>query len=145
MDPGFVGVPSLELVYARFASTLARLALRLPAGSTVAFECSSTTIGRKRDFLVTLGLLKNPDLKWILFLDSDQDIPADVVDRLLAHHVPIVGGLIMKKDRTQAAVRTFADHYVPGDVPYVASLTRAGGGTGFSDGRANARIRLGAG
>lgn len=145
MLPGFVGVPALELVYARFAATLARLALRLPPGSNVAFECSSTTIGRKRDSLVTLGLLKNPELQWILFLDSDQDIPIDTLDRLMRHNVPIVAGLIMKKDRTQAVARPFPDDFVAADVPHVQGLSQDGSFAAFGGGRMNGRIRLGAG
>ena len=143
-EPGLVAVPCLELVYSVFALTLARLAQRLPAGSQIAFNTMSGGVDTKRNHLVQDWLLREPALQWVLFVDSDQRIPADVVDRLLAHNVSIVGTVISKKREAQVAVRPLADDLVPAPVPHLEALTsKENAITGAGDGRRSARLRLG--
>lgn len=105
LGPGLVAVPALELVHAAFAASLAQLSMRLPAGSRVIFDTWGGPLDAKRNRMVRDWLLTDPALHWVLFVDSDQCVPIDALERLAAHRVPIVGALIMRRSGDCAAVR----------------------------------------
>jgi GT2 family glycosyltransferase len=65
--------------------------LTLPPGSARWFEQGPGNAAVKRDLCVQRFLASSA--AWIYFSDSDHVVERDVVLRLLAHEVPIVGGI----------------------------------------------------
>jgi GT2 family glycosyltransferase len=115
----------MDTVPALFAASLANLAVALPAGSRVSFYVKGPGIGPKRDAFVQHQLLPSSHLEWLLFVDSDQRVPADAVHRLLAYDVAIVGGLVMKTDGSSSCVKSLdpaAREFVQGGLQEVAEI-----------------------
>jgi GT2 family glycosyltransferase len=66
--------------------------LKLPPGSTRWFEQGPGNAAVKRDACIA-RFLADPKWQWIYFSDSDHVVEPDTVLRLLAHDLPMVGGL----------------------------------------------------
>jgi hypothetical protein len=85
-----VGVPALDMMPT--ATVVALGKLRLPPGSEIRYEAGLGSIAHKRNQLAE-AMLADPRFGALFFCDHDMVPPADTVERLLAHHVGIVGAL----------------------------------------------------
>ena len=93
-SPGAIGVPCVDWMWTDAVQAL--MTLRYPPGTCVALETGTSTIASKRNSLVRM-LLQKPELKWMLFLDSDMTPPRDIVPKLLATHRDIVSALCVTR------------------------------------------------
>lgn len=92
--PGAIGVTCAETGrYSMFSACLARL--RRPPGTHIYFVTGSDR-EQGRNELVR-EMLANGD-QWLLFLDDDQTFEEDLLERLLAHEVDVVGALYLRRD-----------------------------------------------
>lgn len=46
------------------------------------------------------GVMGDPTLTHLMFIDSDMKFPADGIQRLMAHDKPLIGGFYVKKDKS---------------------------------------------
>ena len=92
--PGAIGIPCVDWMWTDAVQAL--MTLRYPPGTCVALETGTSTIASKRNSLVRM-LLEKPELKWMLFLDSDMTPPRDIVPKLLATHRDIVSALCVTR------------------------------------------------
>ena len=89
-------VPALDYVKTTFAHNLALTmsAYMTRFGKTQKFAHlligRDALIARSRERL-TLDALAEEDVTHILWLDSDMSFPSDIIERLMAHDVPVVG------------------------------------------------------
>ncbi len=97
-----IAVPALDHVATDFSMSLAALVMnhaydkRLKREVKLALQCcKSTIIPHARNLLVEAA--QECGSTHIFFLDSDMCIPPDTLDRLIAHHVPIVGADYVKR------------------------------------------------
>ncbi len=93
-----IGVPSGDQLYADFAMSLAAIAASVARGGGISLAISnpkSAIIANSRNLCVEAALGLKAD--WLLFLDSDMVVPADVVHRLLRHGKPIVGATYTRR------------------------------------------------
>lgn len=98
---GYVGVACAETGrYSAFSEALARL--EKPAGTEVVFAKGSDR-ELARNVLVR-DMLSNPECEWMLFVDDDQVFSDDLLTRLLAHNLDIVGGLYLRRDPPFSAI-----------------------------------------
>lgn len=142
--PGLIAVPAQEYVPTAFALKLVELMQRLPAGSRVLFNTLGGEVARKRNQLVN-QMLQVPAFQWLLLLDSDQRVGADTVERLLAHAVPIVGALVVKKRPPAiACVWPPEGDEVPETTPHLEALgDRVGSWRASGVQQCSGRLRLG--
>ncbi len=142
--PGLIAVPVQEYMPAAFVLKLVELVQRLPAGSRVLFNALGGEVARKRNQLVN-QMLQVPAFAWLLFLDSDQRVSADTVERLLAHDLPIVGALVVKKrPPAVACVRPPEGDEVPDTIPHLEGLgDRVGSWGAGGVHQCTGRLRLG--
>jgi hypothetical protein len=93
LPPGLIAVPAVDWMWTKSATALVAIAGGgLPPGSGISFNGGCSVIARSRNILVE-RFLEQKQLEWLLFLDSDMVPPIDVVPRLLAHGVDVVGAL----------------------------------------------------
>src|SRR5260221_935229 len=85
-----------------------------PKGTVFWLNFTGCTLARKRNQLVA-EFLEHPELKWLLFVDSDMTPPADTIARLLAWNVDVVGGLYFTKTSYTTCARLKFDE--SGDPP----------------------------
>ena len=101
--------------YSIFSAALARL--EKPAGTNV-YMATGSDREQGRNQLVKTMLDSGDD--WLLFLDDDQVFEHDLLVRLLAHEVDIVGGLYLRRDMPFTPVcysdRLADGRYVPLDL-----------------------------
>lgn len=64
-----------------------------PAGSRLLI-CEGSAVHGQRNFICRQ---RTPQDEWVFFLDDDMVFGSDVLMRLLAHNVPIVGGLYLTR------------------------------------------------
>jgi hypothetical protein len=142
--PGLIAVPAMELVPTPFALKLIELVQRLPAGSRVLFDTLGGEVARKRNRLVREMLLTEPAFGWLLFLDSDQRVAADTVERLLAHDVAIVGALcVRKRPPPVACVWPLEGDEVSDTTPHLEALGDRVGSWPNGVAQCSGRLRLG--
>lgn len=79
--PGLVGVPTKEWLWVEAVECL--VALRPPAGSSLALRAGGSSVAYKREKLAR-AVLSRRGFRWLLFLDADMTFPPDVAQRLLA-------------------------------------------------------------
>jgi GT2 family glycosyltransferase len=87
--PGLLAILTRTISYAPFWQTVT--SLQIPPGSSL-ITSEGTAISFQRNAAVE-HLLANPELAWLWFLDDDHLIPPATCATLLAHNLPIVGGL----------------------------------------------------
>jgi hypothetical protein len=101
--------------YSMFSAALARL--EKPAGTSI-YMATGSDREQGRNQLVRMMLDSEDD--WLLFLDDDQIFNDDLLTRLLAHEVDIVGGLYLRRDLPFTPVcyseRLTDGRYVPLDL-----------------------------
>ncbi len=97
-----IAVPALDHVATDFCMSLTALVMKAAYDKKLSREvklalhcCKSTIIPHARNLLVDAAL--ECGATHIFFLDSDMCIPPDTLDRLIAHHVPIVGADYVKR------------------------------------------------
>lgn len=97
-----VAVPCLDMVAADFAFSLAALMSRRAydpklrkAADVALIHQSGSIIMDARNALVARAQEMNAS--HVLFLDSDMTFPPDTLDRLLAHHKPVVAATYVKR------------------------------------------------
>ena len=81
--------PTRDTVGAGFAFDLAQLMKRKNSDDVEFFLVQGTLLSNMRNVLVR-KVLDTHLCKYVLFIDSDMRFPVDLVDRLLAHDLPIV-------------------------------------------------------
>jgi len=69
---------------------------QLPPGSQFYFDVLGTTIATKRE-AAGAWVLDDPTLEWLLFIDADMTPTPEVLDRLLAWQVDVVGATYVKR------------------------------------------------
>jgi hypothetical protein len=112
--PGMVAIPAGDWMWTDSVRSFGRLAVTLPTGSVMEYGCDSGSAARNRNTL-TDSFLRNPNLAWILYIDSDMTPPAETAHRLLSHHVDIVGALcFMRRPPYQAALGELIGERIPG-------------------------------
>lgn len=80
--------------YSAFAEALARL--DKPTGTNVLFaKGGDREVSRNK----LVGVLLGGPYEWLLFLDDDSLFAEDLLTRLLAHQLDIVGGLYLRRDK----------------------------------------------
>lgn len=90
---GVVGIPCSDTGrYSAFSESLANL--RLPEGTNVQFAVG-TWRHYARNQLAVWTLEEGAD--WLLMIDDDMVFAPDLIDRLLAHDVDIVGALCLQR------------------------------------------------
>ena len=94
--PGLIAIPCQDTMFSVCAAAIAAMCAAAPAGTQVRWQLDDTNLAGKRDAAVR-ELLGTPALQWLLMCDSDMAPPADVVARLLGHHVGIVGALCFQR------------------------------------------------
>lgn len=92
---GAIGIACAETGrYSIFSECLANLAK--PEGTNIYFAVGSDR-EKGRDALVEQMLANNDN--WLLFLDDDQVFQSDLLIKLLAHKVDVVGALYLRRDK----------------------------------------------
>ncbi len=97
-----VAIPALDMVATDFAMSLATLMStraydkKLQREAQVSLFCQrGSIIMEARNACVAAA--EQIGASHILFIDSDMSFPPDTLDRLLAHHVDIVGGNYVRR------------------------------------------------
>ena len=88
-----VGIPSLDWMYYEFVLRLH--GLQTPPGSVLQFAPGPRSISMKRNYLVKAFLESSHD--YLFFLDTDHTFEPDLLLRLMAHQVPVVGALAFQR------------------------------------------------
>lgn len=98
--PGCIAVTCSDLGrYSAFSEALARL--KKPEGTKIYFaKGSDREVGRNK---LVRAMLDAGD-EWLLFLDDDSVFAPDLLERLLAHDVDIVGALYLRRDMPFSAI-----------------------------------------
>lgn len=116
-----IAIPSFDFVCADFAMSLAALLSRRAYDRKLRREvdlalanCKGSLIHHARNVLMQEAL--DVSATHIFFLDSDMVVPPDTLDRLIGHHVPIVGA---------DYVRRVAPHNLNG-TPAPGAMVKAG-------------------
>lgn len=121
MTPGVVAVCCHEL--SRFASFSECLGnLRKPAGVTVEVE-QGMDVALNRRAIVRRALER--DVEWVLFIDDDMLFKPDLLLRLLAHDLPVVGSLYFNRNPAFYAM-AFNQYHVVDGKPMWAPVTMKG-------------------
>lgn len=87
--PVFWGIPCDEITFSKFWIMFNRHAHKMPWDDFAASE--GTYLPKARNFIHD-GFLLNSDLPYLMMLDSDTIFPDYIIDRLVSHKLPIVGG-----------------------------------------------------
>lgn len=90
--PGLVCVPMKDWTWSKAAISLFGALSQLPPGSRYDFALDKSTICGKRN-RAAKTLLENPELEWVLYLDSDMCFPDDVAHRLLQVDADVAAGV----------------------------------------------------
>ncbi len=114
LPPGAVCMPAQEFMPTLATQALVSLMQAAPKGTVFWPNFTGCTLARKRNQLVA-EFLEHPELKWLLFVDSDMTPPADTIARLLAWNVDVVGGLYFTKTSYTTCARLKFDE--SGDPP----------------------------
>lgn len=87
-----LAVPTRGTVTCEWSIAFANVLQASPPGTEAVFSSGAMPIDLKRDFIALYAM--RHDFSHVLFLDDDVIAPVDVVSRLVAHGLPIVGGLV---------------------------------------------------
>ena len=111
----------MDWMWTKSVISLLQLSGQIPPGSCLNVYRGMSTICGKRNALAE-ECLRHPQLKWLLFVDSDMTTPPDVIQQLLAHDADIVAGLCCQRhapDECEAgrvlAIGDSTDPLRPGD------------------------------
>jgi hypothetical protein len=105
--PGVVAVPAQEQMWTASAIAIFGALIR-PPGTAAIHEVCTHSIARKRNVMID-AFLKQPQMEWICFMDSDMVPAADTLVQLLAADQDIVSGLYFMRGEpyhSTAFVRT---------------------------------------
>jgi hypothetical protein len=89
-----LGVPSMDMMHADCAFALMGLVASSRARMVLA-NPKSCYVWQARN--VCVGVAQQHGADWLLFVDSDVVVPADALDRLLAHGKDVVGATYIKR------------------------------------------------
>src|SRR3990167_7136347 len=123
--PVLWGIPCDELMYARFFSTFFQHANIMPWDGLAFSE--GTYLPEARNFIHN-AYLEDSDLPYLMMMDSDILFPPNIVERLMAHHVPLVGGWYRNKAKKTPVVFDFVEDDAQGIGQW---RNRAAPGTGL--------------
>lgn len=97
-----IAIPSLDQMASDFAMSLASLLVKRAYDrkfrrdvDIALANCKGSLIMHSRNILMEQAIAQAAT--HIFFLDSDMVVPADTLERLIAHHVPIVGADYIKR------------------------------------------------
>jgi len=96
--PGVIAVPAQSFMWTATVTSLFNLGFEAPPGSEVRLIQNGTTIAEKRN-IAAHHVLTNRHLEWLLFVDTDMQIPQGALRRLLESEEEIVGALYVERQR----------------------------------------------
>lgn len=97
-QPILWAIPCDEIMYSMFFINFEKLANKMPWDGFAA--TTSTYLPEARNFLHN-AFIEESDLPYMMMLDSDILFPPNLVDDLIAHDLPIVGGWYRTKGQKQ--------------------------------------------
>jgi len=89
-----IAVPCFDMMYSDFAFSLARLLLH-QKGAAEVLDIRGSEIAWSRNRAARVAI--DGGFTHLLFLDSDMCLPANTLDRLLAHGKPVVGASYVRR------------------------------------------------
>jgi hypothetical protein len=95
--PGLLAVPATEWMWTQSANALIGLIGWMPPRSGVQINQQSSSVAANRNTLID-RFLTQPQLEWILFVDSDMTPDPETTCQLLSHNVDVVGALYYSRD-----------------------------------------------
>lgn len=98
--PIAIGIPCDEVMFTKFFRNYQRLTI-MPWDDLLGTD--STYLPEARNAIHDI-FLETSGCEYLFMLDSDVMPQPDIIDRLLAHHLPVVGGWYKKKDTGQPVV-----------------------------------------
>ena len=116
------GIPCDEIMYSKFFQYFIKHANYMPWDGWCFTE--DTYLPKARNFIHNAFLLEST-MPYLLMVDSDIVFPPDLVDRLMAHNLPIVGGWY--KDKKKDSHPPVVFDFVPGDDDYLHVVPRQKG------------------
>jgi len=117
------GIPFDEVCFSKWVVNLLRLNM-MPWDSIA--TTNSTYLPEARNTIHSAFL--DTDVEYLAMLDSDVIPPPDFIDRLLAHHLPMVGGWYRKKGEPYNPVVYDFDHLNEKGIPRYAIRDEPGTG-----------------
>src|SRR3990167_9478811 len=104
--PVLWGIPCDELMYSRFFETFFTNSNVMPWDGLAFSE--GTYLPEARNFIHN-AYLSESNLPYLMMMDSDILFPPNIVERLMAHHVPMVGGWYRNKGKKTPVVYDFVE------------------------------------